>query len=201
MNLSIGNLCVCIIIMCGVSCKPKIYSFDTSKHIVTNKDSIHFSWKVRGKAELDYFQKRVPYIFKDSIDLLSFVLIAHKCGKASAPWTRQVVLAQSLYKDYLAVPIIARKGDTLIFKTIKDSMYREFEIISIASRNNRMITVFHGGKESVLKDSGVQVENFKDLDYEGPWQLLTIIEPEEKTDITKIPNELFLTVFIKPKNL
>ena len=199
MNL-FKNCCVCFLLLCMSSCKPKIFSFTVSRHIVTSKDSVHLEWKVRGKPDLDSFQKRIPYFSGDSVDLLQFKLTVRKGRKKPVSKTLEVKLVPALYKDYLAIRVTGRDADTLVARGIKDSMYHDFNIESIASRNNRKMMVVHGGREVILSDSGSQIQTLKGLDYEGPWILRTLLTQEEKQNPRLIPDRFNITAIIQPKN-
>jgi hypothetical protein len=191
---------ICFLLLCLLSCKPKIFSFTASRHIVTSMDSVHLEWKVRGKPELDFSQKRISYFSGDSVDLLLFKLTVRKGRQKPVSETLEVKLVPPLYKDYLAITVTGRNADTLVASGIKDSMYRDFNIESIASRNDRRMMVVHGGREIILSDSGSQVQTLKGLDYEGPWNLRSLLTPEEKQNPRLIPDRFIITVLIQPKN-
>jgi hypothetical protein len=193
------RLCSLLLIVTIVSCKPKIYSFSASPRIITDRDSVHLNWTIRGKPELTFHQKKIRYFASDSLQLLQFSLVAVKGGSQTAPRLLQIKVLPLLYRDILVFPITGRHGDTLVASGIKDSLYLDFKIESMASMNSRKMLIEHGVYQTMLYDSGLKSISFKDLDYSGPWKFQSLLTPQEKANSKLIPDQFMISVFIKPK--
>jgi hypothetical protein len=188
-----------LLVITVASCKPKIYSFSASPRIITDRDSVHLSWLVRGKPELVFHQKKIRYFASDSLQLLQFSLVAAKGNSRTAPLLLEIKVLPLLYRDILVFPVTGRHGDTLVASGIKDSLYQDFKIESMASMSSRKILVEHGVYQTMLYDSGLRSKSFKDLDYSGPWKIQSLLTREEKENPRLIPDQFMISVFIKPK--
>jgi hypothetical protein len=198
MNLC-KRLCMYLLIVTIASCKPKIYSFSASPRIIINADSVHLNWAIRGKPELTFHQKKIRYFADDSVELLQFSLISVKGSSRTAPRLLEIKVLPLLYRDILVFPITSRHGDTLVASGIKDSLYLDFKIESMALMSDRKILIEHGMYRTMLYDSGLQSKTFKELNYSGPWTFQSLLTPEEKANSKLIPDQFMISVFIKPK--
>ncbi len=193
------GLCVLMLLITLASCKSEIYSFTASPRIITHADSVHLHWKIRGNPELSFHQKKIRYFASDSLELLQFSLIAAKGSSRTAPRLLEIKVLPTLYRDILVFPVTGLHEDTLVAAGIKDSLYQDFSIESMALTGNRKILVGHGLYQTMLYDSALQSKTFKDLDYSGPWTFQSLLTPEEKLNPKLIPDQLMIAVFIKPK--
>jgi hypothetical protein len=197
--ISCKRLCIFLLIIAVTSCKPKIYSFSASPGIITNSDSVHLNWVIRGKPEMVFHQKKIPYFAGDSLQLLQFSLLAVKGSTRTAPRLLEIKVLPPLYRDILIFPVTGRHGDTLIASGNKDSLYLDFKIESMASMSGRKLLIEHGVYQTMLYDSNLRSKSFKDLDYSGPWKFQSLLTPEEKENPKLIPDQFMISVFIKPK--
>ena len=197
--ISCKRLLIFLLLITVASCKPKIYSFSASPRIITNPDSVHLNWIIRGNPELTFHQKKIRYFASDSLQLLQFSLISIKGGSRTAPRLLEIKVLPLLYRDILVFPITSRHGDTLVASGIKDSMYSDFKIESLSLMSVRKLLIEHGVYQTMLYDSGKQSKSFKDLNYNGPWKFQSLLTPEEKANSKLIPDQFMISVFIKPK--
>jgi hypothetical protein len=197
--ISCRRLCVFLLMIAVASCKPKIYSFSASPRIITNSDSVHLNWVVRGKPQMTFHQKKIRYFASDSLQLLQFTLVVVKGSSRTAPRLLEIKVLPLLYRDILVFPVSGLHGDTLVASGIKDSLYQDFKIESMASMSSRKMLVEHGVYQTMLYDSNVRAKTFKDLDYSGPWKFQSLLTPEEKANSKLIPDQFMISVFIKPK--
>jgi hypothetical protein len=197
--ISCKRLFVFLLVIIVASCKPKIYSFSASPRIITNSDSVHLNWEVRGKPQIVFHQKKIRYFANDSLQLLQFSLVALKGSSRTAPRLLEIKVLPLLYRDILVFPVSGVHGDTLVAGGIKDSLYEDFKIESMASMSGRKLLIEHGIYQTMLYDSGLRSKTFKDLDYSGPWKFQSLLTPEEKANSKLIPDQFMISVFIKPK--
>jgi hypothetical protein len=193
------RLCLFLLFITIISCKPKIYSFTASPRIVTDRDSVHLNWVIRGKPDITFHQKKIRYFNDDSLQLLQFTLVALKGNSRTTPRLIELKVLPLLYRDILIFPVNGRHGDTLVASGIKDSLYQDFKIESINSMNGRKMLIGHGIYETMLYDSGARSKTLRGLDYSGPWQFQSLLTAEEKENTKLIPNQFMIAVFIRPK--
>jgi hypothetical protein len=196
---SCKRLLVLLLTFTVATCKPKIYSFSASPRIITHADSVHLNWVVRGKPQMIFHQKKILYFANDSLQLLQFTLVAAKGSSRTAPRLLEIKVLPLLYRDILVFPVSGLHGDTLVAGGIKDSLYEDFNIESMASMSSRKLLVEHGIYQTMLYDSGLRSKAFKNLDYSGPWKFQSLLTPEEKANPKLIPDQFMISVFIKPK--
>ena len=181
------------------ACKPEVYSFTASPKIITDRDSVHLHWVIRGKPELTFHEKKIPYPGGDSLQLLQFSLVAEKGGSRSAPRLLELSVLPQLYRDLFALPITGRHGDTLVADGVRDSLYQDFQVESMTSVTGRKILVQHSTYQTMLYDSVTRSKTFRGVDYTGAWKFESLLTPEEKRNPTIIPKQFVIAVFIKPK--
>lgn len=181
------------------ACKPEIYSFTANPKIITNRDSVHLHWDIRGKPELTFHQKNIPYSGGDSMQLLQFSLVAAKGGSRSAPSLLELNVLPQLSRDLFVLTVTGRHGDTLAATGIRDSLYQDFQIESMVSVTGRKILVEHNTYQTMLYDSVTRSKTFRGVDYYGTWKFESLLTPEEKVNSKLIPTQFVIAVFIKPK--
>jgi hypothetical protein len=181
------------------ACKPEIYSFTANPKIITDRDSVHLHWSIRGKPELSFYQKKIPYSGGDSLQLLQFTLVAVNGNSRSAPRLLELNVLPPLYRDLFVLPVTGRHGDTLVAGGIRDSLYQDFQIESMTSVTGRKILVEHNTFYTMLYDSVTRSKTFRGVDYYGSWKFQSLLTPEEKVNPKLIPNQFVIAVFIKPK--
>jgi hypothetical protein len=167
---------------------------------MTSKDSVQLHWNIRGKADVTFHQEKIRYFDGDSVQQLRFVLVARKMGSSTAGRQVAIPVLPPLYRDRLILPVVRRQGDTLVAVGIKDSLYRNFMIVSMASVNQRKILALHGMYETMLYDSSKVSKSLQGVDFAGSWQLMALLTPEEKRNPDLIPKQFTITVNIRPKN-
>jgi hypothetical protein len=181
------------------ACKPQIYSFTASPKIVTDRDSVHLNWDIRGKPELAFHQTKIGISGGDSLQQLQFTMVAVK-GRARSN-ARQIDLnvLPILYRDIFILPVSGRHGDTLVAEGFRDSLYKDFKIESMTSMNGRKILVEHNTYQTMLYDSVTRSKTFRGVDYSGAWKFQSLLTPEEKVNPAGIPKQFAISVFISPK--
>ncbi|HEY2648575.1 MAG TPA: hypothetical protein VGI38_05255 [Puia sp.] len=197
--ISPKKFCAILLVSVIVSCSPKIYSFSANPKIITENDSVHLSWNVRGTPGITYHQKKVRYLGADSLQLLQFILISTAGARVTSPTILEIPVLPKLYRDILIFPVVSRHGDTLMANGIRDSMYLNFKIESMASVNDRKMLVQHDVYQTMLYDSSKKSKSLQGLDYAGPWILQSLLTPDERANPKLVPDHLMIAVFIKPK--
>lgn len=181
------------------ACKPEIYSFSAKPKIVTEQDSVHLNWDIRGKPELTFHQKKIGYSGTDSLQQLQFSLVAVKGTSRTTPHLIELNVLPLLSRDVFILPVSSRHGDTLVADGIRDSLYKDFKIESMTSVNGRKIWVSHAGYQTMLYDSVTRSKTFRGVEYSGAWRLESMLTPDEKVNPKLIPGQFAIAVFIKPK--
>ena len=125
-----SRLCLLLLLVTINACKPEIYSFTANPKIITDRDSVHLHWAIRGNPELTFHQKKIPYPGGDSLQLLQFSLVAEKGGSRSAPSLLELSVLPMLYRDLFVLPITGRHGDTLVAEGVRDNLYQDFQVES-----------------------------------------------------------------------
>ncbi|HZZ76254.1 MAG TPA: hypothetical protein VFE04_10020 [Puia sp.] len=181
------------------ACKPEIYSFSANPKIITDQDSVHLKWDIRGKPELSFHQRKIPYSGGDSLQQLQFILVAVKGSSRTSSSVVELNVLPQLYRDVFFLPVNGRHGDTLVADGIRDSLYNDFRIESMTSLNGRKIWVSHAGYQTMLYDSVTKSKTFRGVDYSGAWKFESMLTPDEKVNPKHIPEQFAIAVFIKPK--
>ena len=181
------------------ACKPEIYSFTANPKIITDRDSVHLHWSIRGNPELTFHQKKIPYSAGDSLQLLQFSLVAEKGGSRTAPRLLELNVLPQLYRDVFVLPVSGRHGDTLVAQGFRDSLYKDFQIESMTSVTGRKILVEHNTYQTIVYDSVTRLKTFRGVDYYGAWKFQSLLTPEEKLNASLIPKQFAIAVYIKPK--
>ena len=181
------------------ACSPEIYSFSANPRIVTERDSVHLNWSIRGKPELTFYQKKIAYSSGDSLQQLQFSLVAVKGESRTPPRLIELNVLPLLYRDVFGLSVSGRHGDTLVAEGIRDSLYKDFKIESMVSVNGRKILVQRGMYRTMLYDSVTRSKTFRGLDYAGAWKFESLLTPEEKANPKLIPNQFVIAVYISPK--
>jgi hypothetical protein len=181
------------------ACSPEIYSFSANPRIITERDSVHLNWSIRGKPELTFYQKKIAYSGGDSLQQLQFSLVAVKGASRTTPRLIELNVLPLLYRDVFGLTVSGRHGDTLVAEGIRDSLYKDFKIESMVSVNGRKILVQRGMYKTMLYDSVTRSKTFRGLDYSGAWKFESLLTPEEKTNPKLIPNQFVIAFYISPK--
>ena len=193
------RLCLCLLFVMFYACKPEIYSFSANPRIITERDSVHLNWSIRGKPELTFYQRKIAYSGGDSLQQLQFSLVALKGESRTAPRLIELNVLPLLYRDLFILPVNGRHGDTLVAEGIRDSLYKDFKIESMVSVNGRKILVERGMYQTMLYDSVTRSKTFRGLGYSGAWKCESLLTPEEKANPKLIPNQFVIAVYIRPK--
>jgi hypothetical protein len=194
-----GRVCLLLLFITINACKPEIYSFTASPKIITDRDSVHLHWSIRGNPELTFHQKKIPYSDGDSLQLLQFTLVAEKGGSRSAPRLLELSVLPLLYRDLFVLPVTGRHGDTLVATGTRDSLYLDFQVESMTSVTGRKILVEHNTYQTMLYDSVTRSKTFRGVDYYGKWKFQSLLTPAEKENPKLIPNQFVIAVYIRPK--
>jgi hypothetical protein len=197
----ITSRCLCLFLLFVMfnACKPEIYSFSANPRIITDRDSVHLNWSIRGKPELTFHQRKIVYSGSDSLQQLQFSLVAVKGGSRTTPRLIELNVLPLLYRDIFVLPVTGRHGDTLVAESIRDSLYKDFQIESMTSVNGRKILVERGMYQTMLYDSVTRSKTFRGLDYAGVWKVESLLTPEEKANSKLAPNQFAIAVYISPK--
>ena len=183
----------------AVSCKPRIYSFIPSSQVITQDDSVQFTWDVRGKATLLFDQRNIARPNNDSLHVLEFTLVVKK-GSHEAHQKVQISVVPKQTTDYLVFPVTSLNGDTLIASGVKDTMlWKGFSIASITSVNQRVLTVIHDDVQSVIEDTSTASIVWRGKPYSGTWIIKTLLTPAERNNHDLIPNRFQLKASIYKK--
>ncbi|HET7002962.1 MAG TPA: hypothetical protein VFI33_16665 [Puia sp.] len=194
-----SRLFLLLILVSINACKPEVYSFTAHPKIVTEKDSVHLHWAIRGKPELTFHQKKVAYPGGDSLQLLQFSLVAEKGGSRSAPSLLELGVLPLVYRDLFVLPVTGRHGDTLVAMGSRDSLFQDFQVESMTSVTGRKILVEHNSFRTMLYDSVTRSKTFRGVDYAGSWKFQSILTPQEKANPKLVPGQFAIAVFISPK--
>ena len=181
------------------ACKPEIYSFNASPNIITERDSVHLHWSIRGKPDLTFHQKKIPYSGGDSLQQLQFTLVAVQGNTRSAPRLLELNVLPLLYRDLFVAPVTGRHGDTLVANGIRDSLYQDFQVESMTSVTGRKILVEHATYQTMLYDSVTRSKTFRGVDYSGTWRFQSLLTPDEKANPRLIPTQFAIAVYVRPK--
>ena len=185
-----------LVLACAISCQPKVLVFTAEPREATTTDSIHLSWKTRGKASMVVYQKPI-YRQPDTLQALEFFLTATKWGKTSAQEPRQITIRPAVTRDALGLNLTKQEGDSLVYSTTKDTSYARFELLSLTAASGRGVTVAHLGRQ--CSGPGPALACMQGLPYTGYWELRTKITAGEQQDRHTIPNSYTLTATITPK--
>ena len=170
-----------------VGCKPLIYSFDVRPLTITAHDSIRVNWSVRGKPTLLIHTGSTD---QPGFELREYSLVVEKNGKQAG--RRAVVnVLPALSADMIEFDC-ERKGDTLIAigEKNKQRWGDYFTLRDVRSFSGRPLWVSHGGRSAALPADSSISAIFSGLSNSGPWEIKTLLTPEEKKDPGSLPGSL-----------
>jgi hypothetical protein len=178
------------------SCKPAITSFRVSPLVITGDQKVKIDLDVDGKPSMEFNE----HLSVDSVQLLEFTLIATKNGK-EARRTVQVQKLKPSASIVIAFETTGLEGDSVTAAgENNNSQWADFRIVSVSSSMSRDIMVAHEGRTATLKSDGSPSMDLSGTTAGGQWSLRTRLTPSEKTDSTRIPQELSIKAIIKPAN-
>ena len=184
-----------ILLAFATSCQPRVLSFTAQPSRISPGDSVHLSWETRGKASMNFHQKKI-YVPPDSVETLEFILTATRGKKISAPNIRQVVVGE--HHDMLALTLSGIDGDSLVYTAEKDVAFQSYLVASLSVQSGGAVMALHSGHNCVLT-SPASSACMQGLPYSGFWQIKIKMTAAQVADHHQIPGAYSLLATITPK--
>jgi len=186
-------LCTILILLTISSCKPSISYFRVSPLVITGDQKVSLEWDAKGTPAMEFNE----HMSVDSVQLLEYTLIVTKAGK-EARRTMQVQKMRSDASIEITFATNKMEGDTVIASgENNNNQWAGFQIVSVSSPMQREVAVSHSGRSATL-NPGSSSSSLSGTNAGGEWIFKTKLTESEKSDRTKIPQELKIRAVIKP---
>jgi hypothetical protein len=164
--------------------------------MITLNDSVTFNWKIRGASTLLFSIENADDDENPGKEYLSYKLVASK-GHKEAFSTIELTLLNDTSIDYIPINTV-RHGDSAVAIGTKDTLLwgDKFILSKISSNSKRAITVTHFSRSVELDAAGNESSAFSGLANSGPWEIRTLLSPEEIKDTALIPSRLVIKTII-----
>jgi hypothetical protein len=159
------------------------------------------TWEVDGKPELFFHESDIPGEPHDEVTgkYLDFILAVCKGSKEVRQKIQVVILPDSSSTE-IVFPITLR-GDTLIAAGVKNPVRwgSSFKVTDVSFKLARSVWILHAGKTAELNPANNSSAALNGTPIEGPWEILSLLTPQEKRDMSTAPESFRITASIHYK--